>query len=104
MIAVVFDVDILKRGNDNYCVDQDNNTLNKDSSADEGDKEEDNHKNAYCCFGFLLMLISENRSRSATFREVNQAAWRATALYFYVPISLYISPIALFHSPYLALL
>lgn len=39
------------------------------------------------------MLISENRT-SAAFREVNQAARRATALSFYVPISLYISPIS----------
>lgn len=43
---------------------------------------------------FLSMLISENRTRSAAFREVNQAARRATALSFYVPISLYISPIS----------
>lgn len=44
---------------------------------------------------FLLMLISENRSSSAAFRGVNQAARRATALSFYVPISLYISPISI---------
>lgn len=44
---------------------------------------------------FLLMLISENRVRSAAFREVNQAARRATSLSFYVPISLYVSPISI---------
>lgn len=43
---------------------------------------------------FLSTLISENRTRSAAFREVNQAARRATALSFYVPILLYISPIS----------
>lgn len=44
---------------------------------------------------FLLMLISENRTRSAASREVNQAARRATSLSFYVPISLSNSPISI---------
>lgn len=44
---------------------------------------------------FLATLISESGTRSAAFREVNQAAWRASALSFYVPILLYISPISI---------
>lgn len=46
-------------------------------------------------FCVCVIIISENRTRSAAFREVNQAARRATALSFYVPISLYISPISI---------
>lgn len=44
---------------------------------------------------YLLMVMSENRTGSAAFREVNQAARRATALSFYVPISPCISPISI---------
>lgn len=80
-------------------MDEGNDTFNKDGPADEGEEEEDNHDHTYFCFGFFfcvcVIIISENRTRSAAFREVNQAARRATALSFYVPISLYISPISI---------
>lgn len=87
------------RWDDSYFDNEDTNTFNKDSTADEGEEEEENHDNAYFCFAFLSTLISENRTKSAAFREVNQAAQRATALSFYVPISLYISPISISFIP-----
>lgn len=58
-----------------YCVNEGNDTFNKDGTADEGEEEEDNHDNSYFVLAFLSML-SENRTRSAAFREVNQAARR----------------------------
>lgn len=44
-------------GADNYRGDEDDDTLNKDSAADEGEeeeKEEDSHDDAYFCFGFFV--------------------------------------------------
>lgn len=41
-------------GDDNYCVIEGNDTYDKDGTADESDEEENNHDNAYFCFGFFV--------------------------------------------------
>lgn len=41
---------------DNDCVDECNDTFNKDSTADEGEEEEDSHDSAYFCFGFFFFV------------------------------------------------
>lgn len=44
----------LKKGGDNYCVDEGNDTFDKDGTADEGEEEEDSHDNAYFCCAFFV--------------------------------------------------